>query len=49
MHWFTDVVGGRLFAAGWLGVCVCAGAWRLPAGLVTDGAPPRRAAQPAQG
>ncbi|MFD7933992.1 phosphatase PAP2 family protein [Streptomyces sp. NPDC059755] len=30
VHWFTDVVGGWLFALGWLGVCVCAVAWWLP-------------------
>ncbi|MFJ8935048.1 phosphatase PAP2 family protein [Streptomyces sp. NPDC102365] len=23
VHWFTDVVGGWLFALGWLGVCLC--------------------------
>lgn len=31
VHWFTDVAGGWLFAVGWLGVCVCAGARWLPA------------------
>ncbi|MET8246410.1 phosphatase PAP2 family protein [Streptomyces sp. NPDC005202] len=36
VHWFTDVVGGWLFAVGWLGVCLCAGAWWLPSGLVAD-------------
>ena len=46
VHWFTDVVGGWLFAVGWLGVCLCAAAWWLPARLITDGAtdpagPPR--------
>ncbi|MFI7295084.1 phosphatase PAP2 family protein [Streptomyces sp. NPDC050121] len=30
VHWFTDVVGGWLFALGWLGVCLCAVARRLP-------------------
>ncbi|MFE2510953.1 phosphatase PAP2 family protein [Streptomyces naganishii] len=30
VHWFTDVVGGWLFAVGWLGVCLCAAAWWLP-------------------
>ncbi|MGW3146020.1 MULTISPECIES: phosphatase PAP2 family protein [Streptomyces] len=34
VHWFTDVLGGWLFAMGWLGVCVCAAAWWLPAGLI---------------
>ncbi|MFF4759504.1 phosphatase PAP2 family protein [Streptomyces sp. NPDC001292] len=36
VHWFTDVVGGWLFATGWLGVCLCAATWGLPAGLVSD-------------
>ncbi|GGS63199.1 phosphatase PAP2 family protein [Streptomyces cinerochromogenes] len=36
VHWFTDVVGGWLFAAGWLGVCLCAAAHWLPASLLTD-------------
>ncbi|MDX3240334.1 phosphatase PAP2 family protein [Streptomyces sp. ME18-1-4] len=30
VHWFTDVVGGWLFALGWLGVCLCAVAHWLP-------------------
>ncbi|NEC84934.1 phosphatase PAP2 family protein [Streptomyces sp. SID12501] len=30
VHWFTDVVGGWLFALGWLGVCLCAVACWLP-------------------
>ncbi|MEU6525222.1 phosphatase PAP2 family protein [Streptomyces sp. NPDC046924] len=30
VHWFTDVVGGWLFALGWLGVCLCAVAFWLP-------------------
>jgi undecaprenyl-diphosphatase len=30
VHWFTDVVGGWLFALGWLGVCLCAVSWWLP-------------------
>ncbi|GGU96636.1 phosphatase PAP2 family protein [Streptomyces filipinensis] len=30
VHWFTDVVGGWLFAVGWLGVLVCAAARWLP-------------------
>jgi membrane-associated phospholipid phosphatase len=34
VHWFSDVVGGWLFAAGWLGVCLCAAAHWLPAGLL---------------
>jgi membrane-associated phospholipid phosphatase len=40
VHWFTDVVGGWLFAAGWLGVCLCAAAWWLPTRLITDEADP---------
>ena len=42
VHWFTDVVGGWLFAIGWLGVCLCAAAWWLPTRLVADGAEPPR-------
>ncbi|MEU9479854.1 phosphatase PAP2 family protein [Streptomyces sp. NPDC048191] len=30
VHWFTDVVGGWLFAVGWLGVFVCVVARWLP-------------------
>ncbi|UXY31534.1 phosphatase PAP2 family protein [Streptomyces sp. HUAS TT20] len=41
VHWFTDVLGGWLFAVGWLGVCVCAAAWWLPAGLIADMTPHR--------
>lgn len=37
VHWFTDVIGGWLFAVGWLGVCLCAAAWWLPERLVTSG------------
>ncbi|MFJ3306583.1 phosphatase PAP2 family protein [Streptomyces sp. NPDC086549] len=36
VHWFTDVLGGWLFAVGWLGVCLCAAAWWLPAPLLED-------------
>ncbi|GGI96301.1 phosphatase PAP2 family protein [Streptomyces brasiliensis] len=39
VHWFTDVIGGWLFAVGWLGVCLCAAAWWLPSRLLTGGAP----------
>ncbi|MET7684827.1 phosphatase PAP2 family protein [Streptomyces sp. NPDC005423] len=35
VHWFTDVIGGWLFATGWLGLCLCAAAWWLPPRLVT--------------
>ncbi|MFF8594665.1 phosphatase PAP2 family protein [Streptomyces sp. NPDC015220] len=34
VHWFTDVVGGWLFAAGWLGLCLCAAVRWLPAGVL---------------
>ncbi|MEU6507160.1 phosphatase PAP2 family protein [Streptomyces sp. NPDC046942] len=34
VHWFTDVVGGWLFAAGWLALSVRAAARWLPAGFV---------------
>ncbi|KIE25255.1 phosphoesterase [Streptomyces sp. MUSC 125] len=30
VHWFTDVVGGWLFAMGWLGVCLWSAARWLP-------------------
>ncbi|MEU2422214.1 phosphatase PAP2 family protein [Streptomyces sp. NPDC007851] len=30
VHWFTDVLGGWLFAVGWLGVWVCVAARLLP-------------------
>jgi membrane-associated phospholipid phosphatase len=30
VHWFTDVVGGWLFALAWLGTCLCAAAHWLP-------------------
>ncbi|MER5583306.1 phosphatase PAP2 family protein [Streptomyces asoensis] len=51
VHWFSDVVGGWLFAAGWLGVCLYALARRRPgaepfhgvtaAGGGTGSGPPR--------
>ncbi|MFG2652045.1 phosphatase PAP2 family protein [Streptomyces sp. NPDC048436] len=34
VHWLTDVVGGWLLSAGWLGLCLCAAAWWLPDRLV---------------
>ncbi|MEU6352429.1 phosphatase PAP2 family protein [Streptomyces sp. NPDC047072] len=40
VHWFSDVVGGWLFAAGWLGLCLCAAAHWLPAALLTPPADP---------
>ncbi|CAM5720276.1 MULTISPECIES: phosphatase PAP2 family protein [Streptomyces] len=36
VHWFTDVMGGWLFAAGWLGVCLCVAAHLLPAPFLTE-------------
>ncbi|MEU0598542.1 phosphatase PAP2 family protein [Streptomyces sp. NPDC006393] len=36
VHWFTDVLGGWLFAAGWLGMWLCAAARWLPARVRTD-------------
>ncbi|MFJ9242235.1 phosphatase PAP2 family protein [Streptomyces sp. NPDC101776] len=45
VHWFTDVVGGWLFAVGWLGVCVCAAARWLPTGVVAEWADPARSAR----
>ncbi|MFE2884230.1 phosphatase PAP2 family protein [Streptomyces graminifolii] len=38
VHWFTDIVGGWLFAIGWLGVCLCAAAWWVPSRLISEGA-----------
>lgn len=37
VHWFTDVVGGWLFALGWLGLCLSAVARFLPARLTPGG------------
>ena len=52
VHWFTDVLGGWLFAVGWLGMCLCAAAWWLPAWLLADapdGAVPPREEQASRG
>ncbi|MFJ9020309.1 phosphatase PAP2 family protein [Streptomyces sp. NPDC102259] len=35
VHWFTDVIGGWLFATGWLGVCLYAMTRWLPAAFVS--------------
>ncbi|MFM9760856.1 phosphatase PAP2 family protein [Streptomyces scabiei] len=35
VHWFTDVIGGWLFATGWLGVCLYAATRWLPASIVS--------------
>ncbi|MFF4842721.1 phosphatase PAP2 family protein [Streptomyces collinus] len=40
VHWLTDVIGGWLFAVGWLGVWLCAAAWWLPTGLITGSGEP---------
>ncbi|MEU2711280.1 phosphatase PAP2 family protein [Streptomyces sp. NPDC007205] len=45
VHWFTDVVGGWLFAVGWLGVLVCAAA-RWPAERYIPRAPEHGTSHP---
>ncbi|MFI7005323.1 phosphatase PAP2 family protein [Streptomyces sp. NPDC050145] len=40
VHWFTDVLGGWLFAAGWLGICLCLAARLLPDAFFADPNPP---------
>ncbi|MFE9453681.1 phosphatase PAP2 family protein [Streptomyces sp. NPDC006739] len=44
VHWSTDVLGGWLFALGWLGLCVWATSWHLPDRLTA--APPGPAPAP---
>ncbi|MFJ6904263.1 phosphatase PAP2 family protein [Streptomyces griseoluteus] len=44
VHWFTDVAGGWLFAAGWLGVFLWVAARWLP-GLFLAGGEPRPSAE----
>ncbi|MDX3435777.1 phosphatase PAP2 family protein [Streptomyces stelliscabiei] len=39
VHWFTDVIGGWLFATGWLGVCLYAMARWLPASFIAATTP----------
>ena len=36
VHWFTDVIGGWLFAIGWLGICLCVMAHRLPGWFISS-------------
>ncbi|MFF7333191.1 phosphatase PAP2 family protein [Streptomyces sp. NPDC008150] len=36
VHWFSDVIGGWLFAGAWLATCLCVAARCLPAGAVRD-------------
>ncbi|KUN20392.1 phosphoesterase [Streptomyces corchorusii] len=43
VHWFTDVLGGWLFAAGWLGTCLCLAAHLLPASFLTEPTDPAHA------
>ncbi|MFJ4809420.1 phosphatase PAP2 family protein [Streptomyces longwoodensis] len=45
VHWFTDVIGGWLFAAAWLGTCLWAAARWLPGAFLTT-VTPRPAPQP---
>ncbi|KQV94226.1 phosphatase PAP2 family protein [Streptomyces sp. Root369] len=52
VHWFTDVVGGWLFALGWLGLCLGTVARWLPERLTpgtTDTDTARRTAEPTGG
>ncbi|MDX2543365.1 phosphatase PAP2 family protein [Streptomyces sp. WI04-05B] len=46
VHWFTDVIGGWLFATGWLGVCLYAMTRWLPASCVSG--PPRATDNPTE-
>ncbi|MEV7322363.1 phosphatase PAP2 family protein [Streptomyces sp. NPDC093970] len=39
VHWCTDVIGGWLLALGWLGVCRCVAARRLPDPGTRNGVP----------
>ncbi|MFJ8487230.1 phosphatase PAP2 family protein [Streptomyces sp. NPDC094038] len=46
VHWCTDVIGGWLFAAGWLGLCACLAARWVPDAGAPDGLPERPVAAP---
>lgn len=46
VHWFSDVIGGWLFATGWLGVCLYGMARWLPASFVSG--PPSMAEDPTE-
>ncbi|MFD4599465.1 phosphatase PAP2 family protein [Streptomyces sp. NPDC058464] len=46
VHWCTDVLGGWLFAVGWLGICVYAAARWVPRAWVPDDVPERPVAAP---
>jgi membrane-associated phospholipid phosphatase len=39
VHWLTDVLGGWLFASGWLALCLWATARWLPASVLSETAP----------
>ncbi|MFJ3798746.1 phosphatase PAP2 family protein [Streptomyces sp. NPDC090088] len=41
VHWVTDVLGGWLFAVGWLGLCGCAAARWIPDAGAPDDVPRR--------
>ncbi|WP_089103526.1 phosphatase PAP2 family protein [Streptomyces hyaluromycini] len=41
VHWCTDVIGGWLFAVGWLGVWACVAARWVPEAGAPDGVPER--------
>ncbi|MFD5405794.1 phosphatase PAP2 family protein [Streptomyces griseorubiginosus] len=47
VHWFTDVIGGWLFATGWLGVCLYAMTRWLPTSFVSG--TPRAPHSPTEG
>jgi undecaprenyl-diphosphatase len=40
VHWLTDVIGGWLFAIGWLALCTVAASRRLPAHCIPGAAEP---------
>lgn len=48
VHWFTDVIGGWLFALGWLGLCLAAAARWLPGAWIAPATPtaPAQTAHP---
>ncbi|MFD8818964.1 phosphatase PAP2 family protein [Streptomyces sp. NPDC059627] len=46
VHWSTDVIGGWLFAAGWLGVCACVAVRWVPRTWARDGVPETPVAAP---